>query len=135
MRAAEGSVVKVLPQLLDLQGRNSVSPSLYDRDAYQAYLRTHRKQVSTLRFYVQWKSRVPKTKNLKIRVEMHGAVLDKEATEAVVEKVLTERHRFSHWSTVDLPETVFQDLGQVTAWRVSLWADDQMLSEQKSFLW
>ena len=34
--AATGSVIKVLPQFLDLKGRTALSPSLYDRDAYQA---------------------------------------------------------------------------------------------------
>ena len=34
-------IAKVLPQLLDDQGRHTVSPSLYGRDAYQALLREH----------------------------------------------------------------------------------------------
>ena len=37
--AVTGRVVKVLPLLLDLKGQDAISPSLYDRDAYQAYLR------------------------------------------------------------------------------------------------
>jgi hypothetical protein len=31
--AAEGRVIKVLPHLFDSQGRHSLSPSLYERDA------------------------------------------------------------------------------------------------------
>ena len=38
--AATGEVVKVLPFLLDTHGQIAKSPSLFDRDAYQAYLRT-----------------------------------------------------------------------------------------------
>src|SRR5437899_2397501 len=34
--AATGRIIKVLPHLLDLQGHHALSPSLYDRDAYQA---------------------------------------------------------------------------------------------------
>ncbi len=37
-QAATGRVIKVLPQFLDLKGRNSLTPSLYERDVYQAYL-------------------------------------------------------------------------------------------------
>jgi len=43
--AASGRVVKVLPLLLDLKGRDAVSPSLYDRDAYQVYLRQHTNEI------------------------------------------------------------------------------------------
>ena len=39
--AAGGRVYKVLPQYLDQKGRESLTPSLYDRDAHQAYLRIH----------------------------------------------------------------------------------------------
>ncbi|MDB6121330.1 MAG: hypothetical protein JWQ71_323, partial [Pedosphaera sp.] len=133
--AAEGRIIKVLPQLLDLKGRNSLSPSLYDRDAYQMQLRNHPKQVSTLRFNVEWKAKVPKTEELKLRVELRGAVLEKKAKEAMVEKVLTERYRLNHWTTVDLTEAAYKEFGEVTAWRVTLWHDNQMISEQKSFLW
>src|SRR5207249_4815919 len=45
-QAAAGRVVKVLPQFLDLKGRNTLSPSLYERDAYQAVLRRHPEQRS-----------------------------------------------------------------------------------------
>ena len=39
--AVTGKIVKVLPFFLDQQGRDAVSPSLFDRDAYQAFLREH----------------------------------------------------------------------------------------------
>ena len=39
--AAAGRVIKVLPLFLDLKGHDALSPSLYDRDAYQVYLRQH----------------------------------------------------------------------------------------------
>jgi hypothetical protein len=29
----------------------------------------------------------------------------------------------------------YKQFGEVTAWRVSLWSGDQLLGEQKSFLW
>ena len=39
--AATGRVLKVLPHLLDTNGLHTLKPSLYERDAYQAYLRKH----------------------------------------------------------------------------------------------
>src|SRR5438105_693254 len=71
-RGATGRVIKVLPHFIDLKGRNSLSPSLYDRDAYQAHLRQHPDQRSTMRFEVQWKSRSPVWEALKLRVELRG---------------------------------------------------------------
>ena len=55
-RAATGRVIKVLPEFLDLKGRSSLSPSLYERDAYQASLRQHTNQISTVQFQIQWKA-------------------------------------------------------------------------------
>src|ERR1051325_4966895 len=69
--AATGRVMKVLPQFLDLKGRHALSPSLYDRDAYQAYLRQHTNEVSGMRFAVQWKAGGASTA-LKLRVEIRG---------------------------------------------------------------
>jgi hypothetical protein len=54
--AVTGRVVKVLPFFLDQKGRNAKSPSLYDRDAYQAYLLQHTNQISAMRFDVWWKA-------------------------------------------------------------------------------
>ncbi len=41
--AAPAKVIKVLPHFLDQKGRHALSPSLYDRDAYQAHLRSIRR--------------------------------------------------------------------------------------------
>ena len=54
--AVTGRIVKVLPLLLDRQGHDSLSPSLYDRDAYQARLRDHTNEISAVRFDVLWKA-------------------------------------------------------------------------------
>ena len=54
--AGTGRVVKVLPHFLDLKGRHALSPSLYDRDAYQAQLRQHPEQRSGIRYDVLWRA-------------------------------------------------------------------------------
>ena len=50
--AADAKVRKVLPSLVDLEGRASLHPSLYERDAYQAYLRKNPELVGGMRFDV-----------------------------------------------------------------------------------
>jgi hypothetical protein len=133
--AATGSVIKVLPQLLDLKGRNSVSPSLYERDAYQAFLRQHTNQVSAIQFYVQWKTKGKPAGPVKLRVELRGVVRGDQPEALVLEKPVEPGGWFSHWTAVLLSHEQFQKLGKVTAWRVTLWENDQQLGEQRSFLW
>lgn len=65
---AEGKVIKVLPHFVDFQGRHTLSPSLYERDAYQELLRNHPEKRAGLQFEVLWKvsSRVSGPLRLKI---------------------------------------------------------------------
>jgi len=112
-----------------------VSPSLYDRDAYQARLRRNPKQRSGMIFDIQWKSSIPRAEELKLRVELRGEAFGAPPRTLTLEKVLEERHRFSHWTGVPLAGDTYRQFGEVTAWRVTLWNRDRLLSEQKSFLW
>ncbi|MDB6020038.1 MAG: hypothetical protein JWR19_4527 [Pedosphaera sp.] len=133
--AAEGRVIKVLPQFLNLRGRETISPSLFDRDAYQVFLRTHPAERSGMRFAVQWKAKVPETEPLKLRVELRGLAHGDVPKETSIEQIVHQRRWFSHWADVNFSGDVYRDFGEVTAWRVTLWDGDQLLSEQKSFLW
>jgi hypothetical protein len=134
LQAATGKIVKVLPHYLDLQGRRALSPSLYERDAYQAHLRKTPEERSGMQFDVQWKAQKTDRSNLKLRVEIRGS---KEALgkNFVLEKSIKPKRWFSTWSSLNLEGGDFQRAGDVVAWRVSLWDGDQLLAEQKSFLW
>ena len=70
--AASGRIIKVLPLFLDLKGHDAFSPSLYDRDAYQVYLRQHTNEISAIRFDVLWKASNTDDAKLKLRVELRG---------------------------------------------------------------
>jgi len=133
--AATGRVIKVLPHFLDQKGRHAVSPSLYDRDAYQAYLRQHRDECSGLRFDVQWKTKGDPAGPLKLRVELRGIAEGNFSRQRVLEQSVQNGGWFGHWTSIALTGEQFKEFGEVTAWRVSLWENDQVLSEQKSFLW
>src|SRR5215468_71000 len=69
---ATGSVIKVLPHFLDLQGRHTLSPSLYERDAYQAKLREHPAERSGIRYDVEWKTKGGSFDQLKLQLELRG---------------------------------------------------------------
>ncbi len=134
--AATGRVAKVLPEFLDLKGRNSLSPSLYERDAYQASLREHPALRSGMVFYVEWKTKGAIWEPLTVQVELRGI------TEGNLPKrlVLDQRAEnqggwFTHWTHVTLSEAEYKKIGSVTAWRVTLWEGKKLLGQQQSFLW
>jgi hypothetical protein len=133
--AATGRVIKVLPQFLDLKGRASLSPSLYERDAYQARLRQHTNQISGMVFNVEWKTKGAPTGPVKLRVEARGMIHGYTPEAVVLEKTVKPGGWFSHWTAVPLGTEQYRKLGAVTAWRASLWEGDQLLGEQRSFLW
>jgi hypothetical protein len=129
--AATAKIYKVLPHFIDQSGKHALSPSLYERDAYQAVLRAHPEQRSGMRFDVHWKARNAKAPRL--RVEMRGGK-EKEPTTFVAETPLKPRW-LSKWSSAAIRGDDYKKFGDLLAWRATLWDGDQMLAEQKSFLW
>ena len=99
-QAATGRVIKVLPQFLDLKGRNSLTPSLYERDLYQAFLREHTNQCSGMRFNVQWKAKGQPAAPLKLRVELRGVARGDFPKQLVLEKPVEPGGWFSHWTEI-----------------------------------
>jgi hypothetical protein len=133
--ATEGKIVKVLPHFLDTQGRHTKSPSLFDRDAYQAWLRRNPDQRGGVRYDVQWQSRGA-TGKLKLRVELRGIAEGKLPREKTIEKeVEPGKFGLAHWDELDLKGDDYKSFGDVTAWRVSLWDGEKLVAEQTSFLW
>jgi len=130
--AASPRIVKVLPHFLDQKGRHTLSPSLYERDAYQAHLRNHPEEQSGLRFDVQWKS-LP-GRDLHVRLELRGRKDDKTTT-AILTDGQRKRGLFSKWTSLLLTADRFEKFGKLTAWRATLLDGDNVVAEQKSFLW
>jgi hypothetical protein len=132
--ADSGKVAKVLPQYLDLEGRQSLSPSLYDRDAYQAQLRKHPEQQSGMCFNILWRGRSQTNKTAILRVEIRGAAKGNLPSETKLEKTVRITGT-SHWAKLIIDGEPYKQFGEITAWRVTLWSGDQLIGEQKSFLW
>ena len=134
-QAATGKVIKMLPFFLDLQGRNELFPSLYERDAYQNYLLLNPEKRAAMRFDVQWKVKGFPQAPLKIRLQLRGSARGNPARETVLEKPVEPGGWFSRWTSLRLEGQPYKDFGQLTSWRATLWEGDKLLSEQKSFLW
>ena len=130
--AASERIIKVLPQLLDLKGRDSLSPSLYERDAYQVILRNRPEQCSGLCFKIQWTG--PRAKALVLRVEIRGGKEGATQTE-MLEMTVEKKGYFSNWSSLVLRDEAFKKFGSLVAWRATLWDGKEQVAEQKSFLW
>jgi hypothetical protein len=129
-----GRVIKLLPFVLDIQGRDSISPSLFDRDAYQLYLRQHPQNISAIRLDVQWKAVKAPDEKLKIRVEVRGVSHDGSPTLKTFEAPVVAGI-FSHWSKFSLSGDAYHHFGSLVAWRATLWNGEELLGEEKSFLW
>ncbi len=134
LQAASSKIIKVLPHYLDRDGQDARSPSLFDRDAYQAYLRKNPALCTALRFDIQWRSHLPGATALRLRAEIRTAKGD-PAHPFTVEKTVHARTHFSRWTPVPVTGEDFKKLGQIIAWRVTLWNGDEQIAEQKSFLW
>ena len=132
--AVSGRVVKVLPLFLDLKGRDAVSPSLYDRDAYQAHLRQHTNEISAIRFDVLWKASNAGGVKLKLRVELRGVGAGGLPRQMTLEQSVTPGF-FRRWTSLVLGGADYKNFGSLVAWRATLWSDGRLLGEQKSFLW
>ena len=132
--AVTGRVVKVLPLLLDLKGRDAVSPSLFDRDAYQVYLREHTNEVSAIRFDILWKASNTGSAELKLQVELRGIGQNGLPRRATLTQAVAP-HFFRHWDSLTLGGEDYRNFGELVAWRATLWSGSQLLGEQKSFLW
>ncbi len=132
-RAADFEVMKVLPHLLDQDGRHMVSPSLFDRDAYQDWLRSNPEKQSGIRYDIHWRSRKPGEYILKL--ELLGQVEQGRPNRKTVETKVSSKSSKSRWSALSLIGDSYKTFGAIVAWRVSLWQGDQLLAKHQSFLW
>ena len=132
--AAEVRINKVLPHLLDSKGRVALSPSLYERDAYQAHLRQHLAEVSGMRFDVNWKAPLKGTNNVTMRIELRMAHRP-DGTPLVLETPVRIPRWGSRWTAVTFDGDSFRREGPVIAWRVTLWQAGQERAVKQSFLW
>jgi hypothetical protein len=129
-----GRVIKVLPLFLDHKGHDAISPSLFDRDAYQAHLRQHTNEVSTIRLDVLWKSSDDWDEKLTLRAELRAIGVDGLPHRTTLEQTVMPKMLRS-WTSLKLPEADYRNFGELSAWRVTLWNGDKLLSAKESFLW
>ena len=134
LHASTAKVIKVLPQFLDKKGRVALSPSLFERDAYQAELRKTPSEQAALRFCVQWKASGVDWSKVKLRLEARG-VLGNSLINKTLEMPVKKTGWFTTWSEFKLSGVEFEQFGNLISWHATLWEGDKQIAEQKSFLW
>jgi hypothetical protein len=134
LSAADAAILKVLPSLLDHQGRASLAPSLYERDAYQAQLRKKPEQVAGLRMDVRWRAPRSPAGTLKLRLELRGSQSDNNGP-LIIEQTVSAPRWGSSWTRITLDADARRQLGDLVAWKASLKRGDQECASIQSFLW
>lgn len=129
-----GRIVKVLPHFLDQQGRHALSPSLYERDAYQAVLRAHPEKRSGIRYDIEWKAKHARAADLRLRLELVTASTSKDAP-VVIETPVKAKSGWGRWTKIKLDGDAYRKTGEVMAWRVQLLDAGRAIAAQQSFLW
>ncbi len=130
-RAAEATIAKVLPHYLDEEGRHTLGPGLLDRDTYQAELRRNPTKIRAVRFDIKWSGRA-RAQPLTLRIEARGS---KAASTPITLETAAQSGLLANWTSLSLNSAAYQKLGQIEAWRATLWDGQTLLAEQKSFLW
>lgn len=129
--AQSEKVIKVLPHFLDAKGRASISPSLFDRDAYQELLRAQPEKRSGIRFDVNW--RASYFPALKLRLEAKGG--KGRVPQQITLEEIVKPGPLSQWTSLTLTGNAYTNFGDLISWRAILLDGTNVLAEQKSFLW
>ena len=131
---AASEIIKVLPHLLDKQGNHTLSPSLLERDAYQAKLRANPDLCSGIRFDIKWSKSKNKTRSeslLKLQLELQTSA----SIKPIVLTQIIKLNRNGGWDKLKLDGEKYKAAGKIIGWRVLLFEDDKTLAERRSFLW
>ena len=78
---------------------------------------------------------VPAFEPRKLRLELRGIAKGNLPKELTLEQAVTSAGWFGRWASFVLSGDQYRDFGEVTAWHATIWEGDQLLGEQKSFLW
>ena len=133
--ASEPKIIKVLPHLLDAEGRHMLSPSLYERDAYQAILRKNPSLVSGIRYDIRWRGTLPKNRPIHLRLYLRTLSRDKPDPVILEQELKPGWFPGSHWTGLKLTGTDYRSVSEIQSWKAELLDGDKVVAHQESFLW
>lgn len=87
-----------------------------------------------MRFDINWRVRSVKQTNFRLKLELRGIAQGNLPRQKTLERQVTGGSS-ARWAQIRLAGEDYRELGEITAWRVTLWEGDELLAEQASFLW
>ena len=129
------AVLKVNRTLLDPLGHETdVVGNLKGEAVYQYALRHDPNRQTGARFHIKWKS--PKrAERIRLVLELQGLSTTNESTRATLTANQPDMDGWAEWTTVDITGEQFKKLGEIMAWRVTLYSGDRVMAEQPSANW
>jgi hypothetical protein len=131
-RGGRSKIIKVLPHYLDKDGVHTLSPSLYERDAYQYRLRRNPEMQEGVVFHVRWQA--APAEDLRLELELQGN-RENQFTSKRVQSDAIRHPGGREWIELALSGDELRELGRLIAWRATIWNGTSLLAEQRSFLW
>lgn len=128
-------MLKVLPHYLDAKGLHTLSPSLFERDAYQSHLKDHPDKVSTMRFDVHLRLQDSDFEDVQVRVEARFGKGDSIETIKATAPLKKPKWGKRVWTSLTLDRETYDAGARMIAWRVTLRRGDEILDTHTSFLW
>ena len=129
------AILKVNRVLLDEKGyETDVVGNLKEEADYQFLLRHEPTKQQGVRFHIKWKA--PRhARSLRLQVEIRGLNAQNQTTSDVESLSLEENEGWAGWSTLEVTEKKFKKLGQITAWKITLFSGGQAKAVLPSANW
>jgi hypothetical protein len=129
------AVLKVNRTLLDQFGHETdVVGDLQGQAAYQYDLRHDPFRQRGARFHIKWKA-PRRAERIRLVLDLQGLNPANESTRATVAAHQPDMDGWAEWTTLDIKGQQFKKLGEIMAWRVTLYSGDQVMAELPSANW
>ncbi|MDD2709653.1 MAG: hypothetical protein PHV34_16830 [Verrucomicrobiae bacterium] len=129
-------IAKVNSQYVDLEGYVARGAGDFpDQARYQRGLERSGK-FSAIRFSILWKAPSTPTPNLMVRLDACGEdpKTGQTTTAVRIRRYPTKSH-ISAWAILEIEGDALARFGRLKSWKVSLYQEDELMAERKSFMW
>ncbi len=129
------AVLKVNRTLLDNYGyETDVVGNLKGEASYQYSLRHEPNRQSGGRFHIKW--RAPKgSTQVRLVLDVRGLTPANETVRDTLSESFADMDGWAEWTTLDIKERQFKRLGEIMAWRVTIYSGDRVMAELPSGNW
>ena len=130
-------VIKVNHEWIDSEGHTHAEIADFPAKAkYQKTLDDTGKH-SGIRFHIHWTTPSARLPHFAVKLEVQGydAKTQRETLETLLATYPKNPRFKSGWSRLDIKRDTLERLGDLMAWKVTLFQNGQFVAERKSFTW